>query len=207
MHAGLHSDVRLSIGAGSHRTPGWLHIDREILHRPDVVADVLDGLPVRRARLIHAEHFVEHLGLRGTIQFVREARRVLESDGIFRLSTPDLDWIYLTHYADPKTLSQGEAERGCLEMNRAFHGWGHKFSFNYAFLKALLEAGGFANVRRESYGRSSVPDLSGLEQHEKGADGPETEHVVVVEAFGISDVDEDYFRSLGGYLADLDAGF
>ena len=29
---------------------------------------------------------------------MRESRRVLRDDGVLRLSTPNLDWVWVTHY-------------------------------------------------------------------------------------------------------------
>jgi hypothetical protein len=74
--------------------------------------------------------------------------------------------------------------RCCFEINKAFHGWGHRFLFNEAMLTAALRSAGFAKVVFCRYGESSVPFLQNLERHEKSLDTPELPHVLIAEASG-----------------------
>jgi hypothetical protein len=69
-------------------------------------------------------------------------------------------------------------------MNRAFHGWGHRFLYNRQALGAALVAAGFMAVSMHRYGESDVPELAGLERHEKSGDTAELPHVLIAQAKG-----------------------
>ena len=175
--------VRLHIGCGQQSLPGWINIDNQGLPGVDQVLDVRRGLPFSGVATIYAEHFLEHLALDDGLAFLAECRRVLLPDGVLRLSTPNLDWVMLTHYLGPGA-SPDDAREDCFRINRAFHGWGHQFLYNATTLESVLAAAGFARADRCSYGRSERPELAGLERHETWEDTPDLPHVLVVEAWG-----------------------
>jgi predicted SAM-dependent methyltransferase len=175
--------LRLHIGCGQEAIAGWINIDSHALPGVDRVLDVRKGLPFRNVSAIYAEHFLEHLGLDDGLGFLKECRRVLAPSGVLRLSTPNLDWVYATHYRLPQ-VSAEETLHDCLQLNRAFHGWGHQFLYNRATLLSVLKAAGFATVRFQRYGQSDVAELSGIERHETWVDTPELPHVLIAEASG-----------------------
>jgi predicted SAM-dependent methyltransferase len=175
--------VRLHIGCGQQSLPGWINIDNQGLPGVDQVLDVRRGLPFSGVATIYAEHFLEHLALDDGLPFLAECRRVLLPDGVLRLSTPNLDWVMLTHYRGP-AASPDDAREDCFRINRAFHGWGHQFLYNSTTLESALAAAGFARADRCSYGKSERPELAGLERHETWEDTPDLPHVLVVEAWG-----------------------
>jgi len=175
--------VRLHIGCGQQSLPGWINIDNQGLPGVDQVLDVRRGLPFSGVATIYAEHFLEHLALDDGLAFLAECRRVLLPDGVLRLSTPNLDWVMLTHYRGPGA-SPDDAREDCFRINRAFHGWGHQFLYNAMTLESALGAAGFARADRCSYGKSERPELAGLERHETWEDTPDLPHVLVVEAWG-----------------------
>ena len=174
---------RLHIGSGRESLPGWINIDNQGLAGVDQVLDVRQGLPFADVASIYAEHFLEHLSLDDGLRFLKECRRVLRPDGALRLSTPNLDWVMLTHYRGP-AMGDEDAKLDCIRMNRAFHGWGHQFLYNRAMLVAALRSAGFAQTVFRPYGESDRPELRGLERHETWEDTPELPHVLIVEATG-----------------------
>ncbi len=137
--------ARLHIGCGQQSIPGWINIDNQGLPGVDQVLDVRKGLPFADVASIYAEHFLEHLGLDDGLAFLAECRRVLRPDGILRLSTPNLDWVVLTHYRGPQA-GDTEAREDAIRLNRAFHGWGHQFLYNRAMLASALKTAGFAQA-------------------------------------------------------------
>jgi predicted SAM-dependent methyltransferase len=175
--------ARLHIGCGQQAIPGWINIDNQPLPGVDRVLDVRQGLPFRGAAAIYAEHFLEHLTLDDGLIFLKECRRALAPSGVLRLSTPNLDWVYATHYR-LGTATGEESVRDCLWLNRAFHGWGHRFLYNRTMLEAALKSCGYATIRFHRYGQSDRPELAGIEKHETWQDTPEMPHVLVVEASG-----------------------
>jgi predicted SAM-dependent methyltransferase len=175
--------MKLHLGCGPLALPGWINIDNQPYPGVDRVLDVSEGLPFEDVRFIFAEHFIEHLPFDAATSLMRECRRVLRDDGVLRLSTPNLDWVWASHYK--KVMTSEEAVLSCFAINRAFRGWGHQFLYNLQTLTALLQNAGFATVTPLTHGVSSNPDLHGLEHHEKYPDSPEVPHVVVVEASGV----------------------
>jgi predicted SAM-dependent methyltransferase len=181
------SDLRLHVGCGALARPGWVNIDNQALPGVDRVLDVRQGLPFSNAKYIYAEHFLEHLGQADALNFLRECRRVLRDDGVLRLSTPNLTWVWVTQYHPDQWRSDSDAINECFWINRGFHGWGHQFLYNLATLRAALLHAGFGKVVPYAYGESDDPMLRGLEQHPTDLDTPELPHIVIVEASGRGD--------------------
>src|SRR5688572_6739950 len=88
----------LHIGCGDCALPGWTNVDITPYPAVDAVHDVTKDLPYRDCRFIFAEHFIEHLELDATVAFLRRCRAALAPDGVIRLTTPNLDWVWATHY-------------------------------------------------------------------------------------------------------------
>lgn len=192
--------IRLHLGCGSVRLPGWINVDRTPSPAIDLLLDLGSGLPIRRADLIFAEHFLEHLDPEAGLRLLRECRQVLGEDGILRLSTPNLDYVWATSYPSRwRALKTRRAaalvvphewrhdERAILDafsLNRAFYGWGHRFLYNRATLDAALREAGFGAVRFFAYGESDHEALRGLERHERYTDLSDLPHILIAEASG-----------------------
>jgi hypothetical protein len=172
--------VKLHIGSGDKPLPGWVNVDRKPLPGVDVVTDVTQGLQFLDVEAIFAEHFLEHLGLDDALGFLLEAHRVLLPWGSLRLSTPNLDWVWHTHYV----FEAPEPVRrlAVLHANRAFHAWGHRFLWNAEMLTSALGACGFAELTWCRYGNSLREVFRAVEHHEAYADAPDLPHVLIVEA-------------------------
>lgn len=176
--------VRLHVGCGQEAIPGWINIDNRALPGVDRVLDVTAGLPFSEVEAIYAEHFLEHLSLEQGLAFLTECQRALAPSGLLRLSTPNLDWVYATHYRPERWTSDRESLFDCMQLNRAFRGWGHQFLYNRATLIAALSSAGFQSVTFHRYGESDRPELSNLERHETWQDTPEMPHVLIAQASG-----------------------
>ncbi len=197
--------MRLHIGSGATALPGWVNVDRNAYPGVDVTLDVRQGLPFRDVEFIFAEHFLEHLTLAEGLLFLRECRRVLSESGVLRLSTPNLDWVWMTHYKPPESMTDEERLVGCLEMNRAFHGWGHQFLYNLHTLTLTLRESGFQTIVSREYGVSEIRELCGLERHERHADRPGAPSVLVVEACGSSVEPAGFEERIAQYVRDAAA--
>jgi predicted SAM-dependent methyltransferase len=172
--------LRLHIGSGEVRLEGWLNVDLQPLPGVDIVADVTEGLRFSDVEAIYAEHFLEHLPLDDAVDFLLECHRALKEGGWIRLSTPNLDWVWATHYR----LSQDPKEKfvSALVLNRAFYGWCHQFLWNKEFLEEVLLACGYREIRWCRYGESDLAVFRGIEHHRTYEDAPDLPHVLVVEA-------------------------
>jgi predicted SAM-dependent methyltransferase len=183
-------NVKLHIGAGPVHLKGWVNIDNQPYEGLDHVLDVTKGLPFHDVSFIFAEHFIEHLDYETAVMFLKDCRRVLHKDGILRLTTPNLDWVWLAQYHYGQWGADGEKVRDCFWINKSFRAWGHKFLYNFATLRDTLVAAGFGQVELASYGESKHEELRGLEHHELYPDEPGASHLIVAEAWGHSNGSE-----------------
>lgn len=184
------SGSRLHIGCGPLALPGWINVDNQPYAAVDFLWDLSAGLPLARSSLVFAEHFIEHLPYGAAARFIRACRQSLRPDGVLRLSTPNLDWVWAAVYRPDAWTSPADAQRDCFWTNRAFRGWGHHFLYNQATLAALLHNGGFSDVSFHAYGESEVAELRGLERHPRDIDTPELPHVIIAEARGVRELGE-----------------
>lgn len=178
--------TKLHIGCGPEILKGWVNIDNAQYPGVDRILDVTAGLPFpdRSSSFVFAEHFIEHLSYAAVSALLRECRRVLRDDGVLRLSTPNLDWVWLTHYKAPGLMTPAEELQACFELNRAFRGWGHQFLYNERTLAATLLEAGFQTVTRVEYGESAHKELKGLERHELSPAWGTASSILIVEASG-----------------------
>jgi hypothetical protein len=170
----------LHIGCGKNRLEGWVNVDRSLLPGVDVVANVRDGLSFARADAVFAEHFIEHLPLVEGLRFLRSVHGILGAGGHLRISTPNVDWVWVAQYR--LEAAADERARLVLELNRGFYGFGHRFLWNEPLLRQALVACGYGDIRSAVYGESELPLFRGLERHEKYGDSPELPHVIILEA-------------------------
>jgi predicted SAM-dependent methyltransferase len=173
----------LHIGSGNVRLPGWTNVDVQALPGVDVIADVSGGLGFAAsasAEALFAEHFLEHLAVADALGFLLEVHRVLIPGAWVRLSTPNLDWVWRSHYRlDGEPAEKREA---ALAINRAFRGWRHQFLWNREILEAALAAAGFDDVRWCRRGESDLPLFRGLERHDTYGDSDDLPHILIAEA-------------------------
>jgi predicted SAM-dependent methyltransferase len=170
----------LHIGAGRARLEGWTNVDIQALPGVDVVADVTKGLHFTNVEALFAEHFLEHLDLADAVSFLSEAHRIMKDGAWMRLSTPNLDWVWITHYSH-NAPSETKTD-AALRLNRAFHGWRHRFLWNREILGQALTACGFDQVRWCRYGESEQSVFQHIERHDTYQDVPELPHVIIAEA-------------------------
>ena len=157
----------LNVGCGpKHIKKGWYNLDIQPFPGIDEARDAtlpLDDLSP--LSYVYSEHFLEHLSLDGAIRFLLNSARALVPGGRIRLSTPALKWVLATHFDLQDTKDESVAA-ATLVINRAFHGWGHKFLWSKPMLRGALTAAGFEDISFWSYNKSADPDiLPGLEQH------------------------------------------
>lgn len=93
--------IRLDIGCGKNKKPGFIGIDVKAFDGVDVALNAgVDRWPYEDGSVteIHASHFVEHLEAHERIHFVNEAYRVLIPDGKMAVITPH--WCSQRAYGD-----------------------------------------------------------------------------------------------------------
>ena len=161
--------LKLHLGCGTVHLDGWVNVDRE--PGADLRLDVRRPLPFpdRAARLIYHEHLMEHLTLEEGRRCLGDWLRLLEPGGILRIATPDLAYVverYQGDWRDQAWLKLPEYAfiRTRAEMiNASFRWWEHRYLYDAEELERRMREAGFREVRRCELGKSTVPDLAGLE--------------------------------------------
>jgi GT2 family glycosyltransferase len=83
----------LNLGCGYNHLPGFINIDSRAVVNPDLVCDVIGGLPYpdNSVDMVRADDFLEHIPIGKVIPVIEEIWRVLKPGGIFESSTPSTD--------------------------------------------------------------------------------------------------------------------
>jgi len=107
----------LNLGCGYRKLDGFVNIDNRMEVGPDLVCDVIAGLPYEDGSvdMVRAHDFLEHIPIGKVIGVMEEIWRVLKPGGIFESMTPSTDgrgafqdpthvsfwnmnsWFYYTH--------------------------------------------------------------------------------------------------------------
>jgi GT2 family glycosyltransferase/predicted SAM-dependent methyltransferase len=87
------SGLHLNLGSGLQPKKGYVNIDNRKEVNPDLVCDVIEGLPYNDNSVdsVRAYDFLEHIPIGKTIQVVTEIWRVLKPGGLFVSLTPDAE--------------------------------------------------------------------------------------------------------------------
>ena len=160
------------------RLEGWLNLDVQDLPGVDQVVDVSRGLHFRDVEAVYAEHFLEHLDLDAALAFLEDVHRCLRpaaSCGCRRPTSTGCGRRTTRRRRPEVRRVQG------LRLNRAFHGWRHRFLWNRDLLGDALVACGFRDLRWCRYGESAREVFRGIEHHDTYEDRPDLPHVLIVE--------------------------
>lgn len=154
--------IKLHLGCGHIRIPGYVNIDIMPAKAADLVAD-LRGLPFGAGAvdLIYSCAAIEHLGRREWVHALREWARILKPGGTLRLSTADFE-AAIAQYLENKNL--GELLGLLIGGQKDEYDW-HGMIFDFETLADGLREAGFENVRRYDWrhtelGKLGIDDFS-----------------------------------------------
>ena len=172
----------LSIGSGLTVMDGWLCTDPVPVKPATVYLDAIRPWPMPSAsfRYIVCEHMIEHVPYEAGLQLIGEAHRVLERDGVLRISTPNLDVFRLLPDSDDPDVQDyirwsnrtygSDVERAdeaspVHVINRMMRAWGHIYLYDEETLRSALTRAGFREVVRCEPGMSRHAELVGVDRH------------------------------------------
>jgi SAM-dependent methyltransferase len=84
--------MKLNLGCGYNKLPGYINVDQDPLCEPDIVADLEDVLPFEDDSVdeIVMSHVLEHLGqsTKSYLNIWKELYRVLRDKGVIKITVP-----------------------------------------------------------------------------------------------------------------------
>lgn len=163
----LRSAKRLHLGSGDKIIEDWANID--LVSKGKVIGlDLTKPLPVKSnsIKYVFSEHFVEHITLKQAEAFLSECYRVLQENGVIRISTPSLE-KFIEEYLAGKTkewVDVGwEPNSPCKLLNEGLRSWGHQHVYDANDLIELLEKAEFNKVVKVDWHLSRHNSLRNLE--------------------------------------------
>jgi predicted SAM-dependent methyltransferase len=124
-------------------------------------------------RYIYSSHFIEHLTLEEGLRLCKEAYRIMQEGGVFRVSFPDLR-LGIENYVKGVIDEKGPDYKFFIERYKfkptpgmlifeAWRHWGHKQMYDVFSMKILLKNAGFYKISEKTFRDSSMPKIEELE--------------------------------------------
>jgi predicted SAM-dependent methyltransferase len=144
---------KLNLGCGFDIRSGYLNIDFQDFHHPDLVADIrkLDMLPSEFYEEIIARDCLEHFPRCDTEPALAEWSRLLQSGGILKLRVPNLIGLLELFLMESKqSVEDHKLLVQCMYGTQAYNGDWHFTGFTRILLEHYLEKAGFHNIKLTS---------------------------------------------------------
>lgn len=138
-------EIKVHLGCGYKKIPGFLNIDSRKEVRPDVISDICnidDYIKSESVSLIYACHLLEHLNKEQTKIALGSWKKCLKPGGILRLSVPDFKSIVF-YYNITKDMGGIQT---LLFGGQKYDLDHHYICYDFNSLKKLLEENGFTNI-------------------------------------------------------------
>ena len=134
--------LRLHLGCGQRRLPGFVNIDHNRSEATDYVSDIAKlPCPPSSVERIEAYHVIEHIPINTVRDVLAHWKELLQQGGTLVLECPDLD-------ADIRELQEGNHERMFSIFGRQrFPGDVHHWGYTETSLTGLLHELGYVNAR------------------------------------------------------------
>ena len=101
---------------------------------------------------VYSEHTLEHLYPFEAINLLKEIHRVLITDGVLRITVPDLD-KYINACNDVKTPFFLQFRNNCEMIWSLTQNYAHLSVWNYEMLKLQLETSGFSKITKTEFNK------------------------------------------------------
>lgn len=137
---------RINLGCGFDKREGFLNIDINAFHDPDLVCDItnLQLLPSAYYEYAIAKDVLEHIHRLKISNTLKEWNRILKIGGVLELQVPNvIGLLTLLTKEENKSVIMQEKLLQCLFGTQAYDGDFHYFGFTDILIKSLLESTGF----------------------------------------------------------------
>jgi len=146
-------NLKLNIGSGHTKIPGYLNVDIDPHCKPDIIADARNLKSVKNETVseILCSHVLEHFISCDIFLILREIWRALENQGSITVTVPDAIQVIRDYF-------EGKANICCLEKTllgsdpRATKYMQHLTFFSTQRLERFLFVSGFTNIQTVNAG-------------------------------------------------------
>jgi len=132
----------LNLGGGSNTFDRWLTADMD--PRADVYVDVTKPLPFpdTSVDVVYLEEVIEHISREQGTELLAECYRILKSDGVLRLTTPDLG-AFASQFDGSVAFE--------TKFNDIFYQHGHRYIYAKSGVRNSLSQAGFTAIADSSF--------------------------------------------------------
>jgi len=144
---------KINLGCGFDKKDGFLNVDLNAIHHPDLVCDVsnLQVLPSSYYEYALANDILEHIPRLKTINVLKEWNRILVTDGELDLQVPNVSGLLsLLDKKENQTPVMHEKLLQCLYGTQAYNGDFHYTGFTDILLEKMLNDAGFSIEKIET---------------------------------------------------------
>lgn len=174
-----HRIVKLQLGSGGNLLPDWLNTDKSVCGclAGSVYMNVGKKfiLPDNSVDYIFTEHMIEHVDYTQVKNMLSECYRVMKTDGVIRIATPNLQFLDDLYHNPQKEINEQYVEWAAQKaglpsssvyvVNHFHTAWGHQIIYDFDTLSALLAEFGFKDVRQCEMSKSEHEPLKNIEGH------------------------------------------
>jgi predicted SAM-dependent methyltransferase len=151
--------VRLNLGSGPRKVPGWINVD--ILGMgADLSWDLRRGIPFPdgSARSVFLEHVLEHFSFADGLELLSSCRDVLQPGGVIRVGVPDFGRYMESYAADRAFIEELRPRRPTplLALAEVALHHGHRSIWDGQTLERALTDSGFEHAAVRAFGESAL---------------------------------------------------
>jgi len=156
--------MKLYLGSRDYKPEGFLTVDIDPTHSPDILADVTDLRSIEDGSVeeICASHILEHLPWPLAYKALAEWARVLETGGLLRVAVPDLAALAAMIAEGHNVWHATGLIFGTGRLENAFEA--HQYGYTKAMMTSILRALGFGEF---DWWKHDLPDASNGWMHEE----------------------------------------
>ena len=193
----------LYVGCGAHKLKGFIHADISVYKlskiadpsekKIDIICDITKKIPLpnNSMKLIFSRDTLEHLTWKELINHFIECNRILEDEGLIRMSLPNIDKMieryqkkdedldYAIKNSEVSTLISPIENHTDLFINRVLY-HDHFYLHNIDTMKRALEKCGFEDVRSVNPGETKIKELEKILYDAEFDNGPICFHIEAV---------------------------
>jgi hypothetical protein len=154
--------MKLHLGCGDKILNGFINVDIRKSEGVDIISDIskMSMFKKNSISLIYACHVLEHFGRFEYMDTLKHWYDILESDGILRLSVPDIEKVF-EHYFINKDL---RTLRGFLWGGQTYDENFHYCGWDFKTLSEDLKIIGFKEVNLYEWKNTEHSDIDDYSQ-------------------------------------------